>query len=384
MFNSPVYPLFVRRLCAWLFLAALIFFSHVPSPVFAGSSDTDALINAFFLNDVPTDYVKIEKLFGQFRDSGANSIIIKPLMNSSGIDGDALTNAVFLSHHAGLKLFIIVPSRRNDAVFREHPDWEDLRYDLSSGTIQSTDKLDLSLQPVQEYLVKVFKEVASYSVDGILLGEDFIYEDTEGMSPALLDSYQRKFGSSLIPGNAFLKVNEDTGAPVVEEYGESFWNWAEMKNTLLTGLMHDIAKGCRSVNKAVQIGMTVPLEGFISTKESMVRYSYDLNAFRKTGVDYYWIPIRHREFRMRQNLSYKKSMEILAKIVRSTMSMVKEPAKVILAVQTSTTSGRILPFSEIEEATSLIKQAGNTGMAFMVTPETPLPATLTKKLFKRK
>jgi len=354
--------------------------SRFITPAPAGA---ESPVDAFYLKEAPFDYVKAEKLFGVLKEGGANTIIVKLENEKGGMDLDMLTNVTFLAHHAGLKLFVILATRANDEALLEHPEWEDLRYDLGSGTVQGTNRLDLSLPPVKELLVKKFKEIAAYSVDGILLGDDFSYSDTEGMGAAMLEAYQRKFGAALAAGSAFVKVGGDSGSPKTEVYGQSFWNWAGLKKNVLLELYQSITRACREVNSSVQFGISVPAMGFVTSNDALAHYSYDMNEFRKLNVDYYWIAVPHREIRAQQNLNYKKGMESLMRIVQSTMSMVKDPVKTIVAVQTTSLTGKILPFSEIEEVTALVRQSGNPGLAFMIDPETPLPGALSKKLFKR-
>jgi len=57
----------------------------------------------------------------------------------------------------------------------------DTQYALGSGTVQSTGKLDLFNREAVEYLASLAKEIASYSVDALLLGPDFYYSPVEGI-----------------------------------------------------------------------------------------------------------------------------------------------------------------------------------------------------------
>ena len=111
-------------------------------PVAAAAEVRPALTNAFFLPTVPADYAKLEKYFATLKDGGANTVIIGP--PAGGVpDADALPNIVYLAHAAGLRIYFSLPSRGWTDALREHPEWEDMRYDLNSGTLQGTGKLDL-------------------------------------------------------------------------------------------------------------------------------------------------------------------------------------------------------------------------------------------------
>jgi len=370
-----------RRLRSFLLLTAVSLLTLISAFADAAS---DVKVDAFFLKDLPGDYAKLETLFTLYKGGGANTVIISLPTKNKDIDKDVLANAVFLSHLRGMKLLVIVPTRKNDAVLNEHPDWEDMKYDLESGTLQPTGRLDLYQPLVKERLVSMFKDIAAYSVDGILMGEDFIYGDTEGMSPTALDAFEKKFGAPLVTGSAIAKVGGDERAPIIEEYGDSYWNWADLRRAMLIDLLQSVVKASRAVNRSVKFGITIPIAGFGTANEALANYSYDMVDFRKQGIDYYWIAVPHREIRANRDLDYKKTMEVMMRMVKSTTIMVKDPVRSIIGIQTTTVSGKVLPLSEIEEVMMRVRQAGDSGIAFMVVPETQLPAALTRKLFKHK
>lgn len=343
----------------------------------------NAAVNALYLMSVPQNYDRLEKLFPGFKESGADTIIIDLRTNGVRMDNDALANLTYLAHQSGLKLFVIVPIRENKAVLAEHPEWEDLRYDLGSGTIQPTGRLDLFQQPVVEHLMTTIKEIASYSVDGILLGSDFYYSDVEGMSAVARKQYRKKFNAAVAPHDMFKQVKENGNEMKVEVYGEGFMAWAGMKRDQLLGVLRETMKTALRVNPGVKFGMPLHMHGFESPIETLTRYSYDMSAFRKIDVDFYWIAIQHRQMRAEQDLDYKKTMELVSRMVHITSTMVKEQYKTIIAIQTTASTGIILPLSEIEEASEMVMKSGKPGIAYMINPDSQPPAALTKKIFKR-
>ena len=338
--------------------------------------------NAFFLSAVPSDYNKLEKFFAALKEGGANTVIIGPL--EGGVpDGDVLPNIVYLAHASGLKIFFVLPARGWSAALREHPEWEDMRYDLNSGTLQATGKLDLFQPDAVDYLVKLYRNVASYSLDGILLGGDFYYRDTEGMSTAAMEEYKKRYGVALITGRALARVGSVTDGSAVLEYGEGFREWTELKKERLAGALQSIMTAAVKVNGTIKFG--VPLQGpeLESPDAALSKYAFDVNALSAFNADFFWIPILHRDIRESRRLKYKEGMEELARIAQAATTMVKDPCKSLIIIQTSAVSGKILPFSEIEEATALVKKSGDPCIAYMISPNRTLPVALTKKLFKR-
>src|SRR3990172_6244491 len=339
-------------------------------------------MNAFFLSAVPSDYNKLEKFFAALKEGGANTVIIGPL--EGGVpDGDVLPNIVYLAHASGLKIFFVLPARGWSAALREHPEWEDMRYDLNSGTLQATGKLDLFQPDAVDYLVKLYRNVASYSLDGILLGGDFYYRDTEGMSTAAMEEYKKRYGVALITGRALARVGSVTDGPAVLEYGEGFREWTELKKDRLVAALQNIMDASRKVNGDVKFGIPLHETVLGNPEEALSKYAFDMQAFQTLNPAWYLISIPHRDIRESQRLNYKKSMEELARIAQAAATAVQDPSKALIVIQTTTVSGKVLPFSEIEEATAAVRKSGEPGIAYMLRPESTLPIALTKKLFKR-
>lgn len=358
-----------------LMLAAFSFF--VP----AAYAAQERPLKAFFLTDFPKDYTGLEKLFMTLKDSGADSVIIGPARPQALPDLDLLPNMVYIAHQIGFKIFIVMPLRDIPGLLDEHPDWTDMRYDLASGTIQPAAVLNLFNPDVMNYLVAGFKEAASYSVDGIFFSTDFYYGETDGMSRAALDEYKQRYNSALVMGRAISRVGKAESGEVVLEYGDDFREWAEMKRERLADAVKQISAACRGVNSGLILGIPLYAEGLSSPMDNLMKFSYDLNSFRNAGADMFWLAVSHRDMRASLGLNHKETMEMLARTARAAANAVRDEARPVVILQTSF-GGKVLPFSEIEEADFLVKKAGHVNTAYMVSPETLLPSVLTKKLFR--
>lgn len=342
-------------------------------------------VNAVYLLTVPSEYQAFENLVKSCKDSGANTLIIRPVSGGGSVDKRTIAKAVFFAHAAGMKLFVILPTRAVPVLLEEHPEWEDMQYDLRSGTIQPTGKIDLLNQKVADYFSDFFKDIAGYSVDAILLDEDFYYGDVEGMSGQALKLYKQKYASSFSAHDAFDKVKDDGQQNhLLDEYTDIFWNLAELKKERLLLFLKNIIQSAQTVNKEVRFGVPLPVNCiFLTQKEMLAWHSIDITALQKMDANIFWLSVRHRDIRAQQDLNYKKTIEVVSRIVMTSMSLVNDPAKVIIAIQTTSPSRKLLPMSEIEEVSSQAKKAGEPGIAVMIEPHSQLPAVLTKKIFKR-
>jgi len=341
-------------------------------------------VNAFFLQSIPERYRDLEILFQRLKSGGANTVIARPLKRNGAIDAVALTNLTFLSHKEGLRIYVVLPTRFDSSALKAHPEWEDIRYDLESGTLKATGSMDLANPQVLAHLVKRFKEVAAFSVDGILLDEDFRYASTEGLSSSILKEYTRKYGSPFAAKKVFAKVSTEITEMDRGTFDASYWQWSELKRDAVVNAAQELGKACRAVQSAIKFGIPLHVPGGEMPQQALARFAYDMNAFRKLDVDFYWFAFRSFEDEGTGGRSYKKkNFEYFSRLVKAASTMQKDPLKMIIAIP-ATASGKMLPLFEIEDTTALALQAGKTtGIAYIVEQTAVPPAALTKKLFKR-
>ncbi len=289
----------------------------------------------------------------------------------------------YIAHREGLRVFIVFPTRSNQQILTKHPEWEDRRYNLRTGSLERTGRIDLFYRTAIDELAASVIDIAAYSVDGILLDTDFYYGETEGMSPMALKTFRQILNKEFSARDTFGKRTKDGNALQDAETADMFWNWTGLKKNMLLNLYKAIAKAAWSVNPKIKFGIPLHLNSPTTPGEELAHFGYDFVKFKKMEIDYYWIAIRYRDIRAEQKLTYSKTMETLSRIATAATSLSKEPEKTIIAIQTADPSGRILPLTEIEEATEMVRHSGDPGIAFMITADMPIDPKLTGKIFRR-
>ncbi|OGW50859.1 MAG: hypothetical protein A2078_06870 [Nitrospirae bacterium GWC2_57_9] len=157
-----------------------------------------------------------------------------------------------------------------------------------------------------------------------------------------------------------------------------------MKKSMLLVLLKNIMQSARAVNKHLKFGLTLHVPGlFVKEKEVLAWYSHDVEAFKKSDINYFWLAIPHRNLRAEQDINYKKTVEMVSRLAVSSSSLLSDPAKVVFAVQAVDVAGKALPLSEIEDVSTQVKNAGETGIALMIESGSLLPGEFTNKIFKR-
>jgi len=348
------------------------------------SQSNAQLVHAYYFKKLPSDYKTLELFFASLKDTGANTIILELPMNEQGFpDLGRIPDSVYLAHQAGFKLHIVLPTRVFPGILSQHSDWEDAQYALGSGTVQSTGKLDLFNPAAMEYVASLAKEIASYSVDALLLGADFMYTPVEGIGPAAREQTLIELKWAPDPRMLYRKVVRGSDGPVIEEYGEYYRRWTELKRDRLLNVFSHIRKVARAVNAGMKFGIPIPVVIPVSTEDRIfTQYAYDMSAFRKLDCDYYWTAIEYRDIKSRQNLTYRQTLEQLSRIANSAIKAVKLPNRVIVTLQATSETGTMIPMFEMEEITGLVRSSGETGIAYIIGPETTVNRTLMKKMFK--
>lgn len=367
--------------------AAVLLFACTAVPVHESrAASTELYVNAFSVAKLPNKYFALESFFASLKNTGANTLIIDLPLTDAGLPAmNVIPNVVYLAHQAGIKLHVVIPTRVISGAIAKNDDWEDSRYDLATESYQRTGKLDLFHQPAVDYITSLAKELSAFSVDAILLGSDFSYGPTEGMSRTAVNAASLKLGSDIHPPKLYRKIEKGPDGPFVRDFTELFHRWTAVKRDRLVDVYLSIVKSVRSANSSVKIGMPIPITyPLMNAGEIFVQHAYDLNVFRNLDVDYFWIGIAYREMQKRQGLSYRQTTELVSRIAHAAITASKDESKTIMVVpMIDESSLRSLPYSEIEEITSLLKQAGETGRAYGIAAGVPINGELTRKLFRR-
>lgn len=366
--------------CILLFLA-FITLSAV-SALCAG--DDAEYINGFHVRSLPASYDAQERFLSSLKGSGANTIILDlPMTAQATPDLNVIANAVYLVHQSGFRIYIIMPTRRSPQALEQHPDWEDQRYDLAERSLNRSGNLDLFQDEAVAYLAANGKMIAEYAVDGILLGDDFVYETGDGMGKAAVSVIEQKLHMKIVPKKLFVRIDRKAEVAVVEEYGAGFWQWTEAKRDRLLETYDAIRTSARKVNPRIKIGVPVPVMRPVAVPSALLaRYAFDSNAYRTINVDCYWTAIDYRDHKTQEHLSFSESVEFLSRSAYAAVTSVKDLSKMIVVLQASTAAGMALPLSEIEQTTGLVRRAGRTGIVYSITPATVPSAVLTRKMFR--
>ncbi len=343
-----------------------------------GHAGENKNIKAFWIAELPADHDAVEKLFLSYRDAGADTVVVGPLSTAGPLTLKMLPHIVFLAHKTRMKIYVTVSTRRDAEVLRTHPQWEDRRYDLESGSLKTDDALDLFRPEVVTHLVNTVRSIARFTVDGIFLDEDFTYEETDGMSREVFAAYQRKYTKEPVPKKLFKNVERKGASYHATAYGEEFENLMSMKLERLGEVFKAIKDASRSENKDVKFGVPLRFSGYENILGTLPHYTRLVRTFKRVEPDYYWIVIPQRN---KEEMSYKQGMELVARAAKIIATAVEERDKAVVVHSMMNKDGRLLAFTELEEATDMVRSSGISTVIYRVKKGLALPVPIMRKLF---
>ena len=339
----------------------------IPQKALAGQEEA---VRAYYLKNMPADFGKIAKLFAIFQETGANMVIVGQASNGAPLSQKILANVVFLAHQKGLKLYVVVPTRGNSSLLASHSEWEDRRYDIRKGSIVTSRMIDLFNLGAQKAIIASVKDAVSSLADGILLGEDFLLAEGDGMGRAAMDAYKRKFNHDL---------NADRIFASTDNRNEEYEGFIRMKQDMLVDTAQKIIETSRETNRSVRFGMPLPFDRYADVLDRLPEYRRTVKTLQGVTADFYWINLPHHE---QEGLNYRKGMEAIARTAMIVSDAAGDQRKVMIVLPLLSFSGNVLASTEVEEATDMSHKGGKTFVAYEVKGTMPLNSQLMKKLFR--
>lgn len=366
----------ISRIVSGAMLLAAAAAMTIP-PAVAGPAEK---LRAFSVPDIPADDAKALRFFSSLRDAGADTVIVGPLREKGQITKRRVPHIVFLAHRARLKIHFILPVRTDREALDSHPEWEDRRYDAASGTLQPSGTLNLFHPGVSRYLSDAVKSLASFFVDGIVLGDDLPYAEAEGFGEEMFEAYRRTYGSRFEPRRAFLPARRTGGEQKAGEYGEDYGRFSRLRQERLAAFVNELRSAARSVNPDITMAVPVRFQGYRDPFAALAVYTREVKAFRAADPDFFWIAIPHRES---EGLNYKEGMQALARSVTMISQAIPGSCRAVVFLPLINPAGRMLAPTEIEESADMARRGGDPCIVYQTRHDRALYHAVMQKLLRR-
>jgi len=315
-------------------------------------------LSAVQVNWVPdADYAQLERTITLLRRSGVNTLIFRVFQNPGDrvygfarpksyagvyyktrhapLVDDVLKPVSDIAHRQGLRIFAWMTTRAAGFDLEKVPHYRCCRYDFKRGVIEDAPGVSVFHPDVRRHFIALYKDLAKYPIDGILLQDDLILRHNEDFSDAAREAYRQRTGRDLAPGRMYQGFSIDTeGRTRVTGYTREFWTWALWKARWIARLAGDIAFAVRQENPHALIALNLMYEAAAFPEKSLCWLSQSLPDAVSVGFDYYAIMAYHRQMERELRKSPEEILAIVSRMAQSAIPLVSRPEQILMKLQT--------------------------------------------------
>ncbi|MFQ5455574.1 MAG: poly-beta-1,6-N-acetyl-D-glucosamine N-deacetylase PgaB [Nitrospirota bacterium] len=320
-------------------------------------------------------YYDLEKRVLSLKDKGIDTIILQ-VYNNNGEGGrgvyfetnnapvieDILTPIIMLAHNKGIRVFVMMAIRNMGWIAMEKVYWMDRHYELKERKLKAYHRLDIFNPQVQKYILAIYKDLASYPIDGISFNDDLSYSKTEGFSIKALDQYKKDFGHKLNPLRLYKKISKDKeGGYHASSFSSDFWRWIGWKNRNILKFLNRVMNISRESNPAIKFTINLDYETIIDPKRALVDYTQDILETQRYNFNYYAI----NGYSLSSNKGTFKNKDIL-KIIKRGKELIKDTRKLLINIESLERDNNTLSISHLYSASAWSQITNSKGSGLIL------------------
>ncbi|MCX7991548.1 MAG: family 10 glycosylhydrolase [Proteobacteria bacterium] len=339
---------------------------------------------------------KWDSLFNSFKRGGVNTLIIRVFHNKGdryhcGLKTEITEGVYFrskylpvledllneFSHRAkgyGFKVFAWMTTRyanygRNDLKRVS-------AYSFDKGEFVVGKGIDFFDKYNQEFIKLVFKEIAGYPVDGILLQDDLFYRHNEGFNNLVDEEFYAVSGVKPIPQRLYIKKGEKI------VYTDLFYKWREFKSEKIAYFVRELRDAIKTVNPDIKIAVNLTYEAISNPKGALSWLAHNINELKDVS-DYFSLMAYHRQIMEELNISFSEVKSYLMDMIKKCSEIFSnDKERVIFKIQIKDWKTNE-PISE-EEMLDLVNYTkGIKDLSIAIVPYPPeVPEKIMNTLFR--
>ncbi len=242
-------------------------------------------------------------------------------------------------------------------------------YDFRSKKIVPSFGVDIFDDREVKRLVKIYEDLASNDIDGILFQDDLVLRHAEGMG----DSASRLYGKKIRPESFYISpyLNPAGTKYYVREYTDEFWSWSSFKSRRLGLVAKRIMAGARGVNPCLRFAVNLSYESVSRPDLALAWFSQDIGEFKTdkngAGADYFFIMAYHRQ--MMREKSYRDISQVaplISSVCNNAIFVVGRPEKLVIKLQVADwKTGLPIADGELVEVASYLCRPKEISIAFV-------------------
>jgi len=254
------------------------------------------------------------------RDIGCNTVIVRVFHNRGDrfhpfADPTCDAGVYFKTDHAPVVDDVlgtmIAAAKANDlSIFawmttryavEEGDEYGLLEYDFATKTLVPAFGVNLFDDDEVARLVGLYRDLAAYSIDGILFQDDLVLKHAEGMGP----DAEKLYGKAIAPESFYIDpyLNGAGTKYYVHGYTDAFYDWAAFKSRRLGDVVKEIIDGVTKDRPDLLFCVNLSYEAVLRPDLALTWLSQDLGEFKRAGADYFFVMAYQRQMLAEKGLT---------------------------------------------------------------------------------
>ncbi len=348
---------------------------------------------------------EVDRMLERLKNAGVDTVIVRVFQNrydrfykfaqrnhkvgvyfksrTAPVVDDVLSTVISLSRRHGLKVFAWMTTRQTDWIVEKYPAWLDKRYDFKTGKYITIKKIDLFNKEAQKVLLEMYRDLASYDIDGILFQDDLVYRYTEGYSLSAQKAFESETSLRADPSLFYKKIVQRSGKHYGTEYSPQFWDWVRWKNRSLLKFAETISKAMKQKRPAIKTVLNLYYEAIMDSRNGLAWLAQDFKESLNYDFDYFSVMAYHLQVKKALALTDSEMYSRLETLAARLTEWLDNPARAVIKVQMKDwKSGRMESSENLDKVFKAITQQGKTSLAF-IPCEKDTPLETIERYFKK-
>jgi biofilm PGA synthesis lipoprotein PgaB len=200
---------------------------------------------------------------------------------------------------------------------------------------------------VRNKLLGLFKDLAYYDIDGILIQDDYILKYNEGASSQAKKRFYIDNGWWLSSNKLFNKTT----------YNKAYYEWNIWKMKQLSSLLNDIKTEVKIINPNIKFAVNIYYETPVFPERGLSWYSQSIKQYINYGFEYLAFMGYHEQISNEMNISKFSAIKYIDKSIINMQKITKNNSRIIVKYQISTfENGEYLQENELTALCKTIKK----------------------------
>jgi len=332
-----LYTLLVYTLLVYIVLTPSVYSIQLTTEKY------DRLVGVQIFNFDPTYQNDLDSYFYELKSQNINCIIVRVFHNKGdryhfSVNSDCDTGVYFKTNvacsikdilpdiisHAkfyGIKVYAWMATRSLSFLKEEFGLEKRFTYKNKSEKGYGVNIFD---GRVRNKIIKLFRDLALYDIDGILIQDDFILKYNEGASAEAVKRFKVDCGQLATYNTLFYKNNTKK---------ELFYIWNRWKTEQLNYFLDEIIMEVKKIDPGIDFAINIFYETPTMPAQALEWYSQSLNRIFNSNIKYYSIMLYHEQIAQEMKLNFLDTAMFINNTIRKLANDILNNERVIAKIQ---------------------------------------------------